>query len=85
MAHNPNGAGNTGGDIDAVAGSITVTLFEAALLAHLAAGHSNARIAAIRSRSEKTVRNQLTRLYAKLRVVNRAQAVAVAVRNGWTG
>jgi two-component system, NarL family, nitrate/nitrite response regulator NarL len=62
-----------------------LTRGEIELLVCLAAGHTNARIAALRSRSEKTVSNQLTSLYAKLRVINRAQAAAVAVKNGWVG
>lgn len=47
------------------------------LLQWLCAGHTNAQIAAHLCRSEKTVRNRLTRIYRTLGVVNRAQAVAV--------
>lgn len=49
------------------------------LLHWLCAGHSNAQIAARLRRSEKTVRNRLTRLYRRLGVRNRAQAVAVCL------
>lgn len=51
-----------------------------ALLRCLAAGCTNAQIASRSKRSEKTVRNQLTRVYAKLGVANRAAAVAVHMR-----
>lgn len=50
---------------------------ERQLLDWLAAGRTNAQIGCCTGRSEKTVRNQLTRIHAKLGVVNRAQAVAV--------
>jgi DNA-binding NarL/FixJ family response regulator len=46
------------------------------LLHGLSRGHTNAQIAASVSRSEKTLRNQLTTVYAKLSVANRAAAVA---------
>lgn len=49
------------------------------LLQWLCAGHTNAQIAAHLCRSEKTVRNRLTRIYRTLGVVNRAQAVAVCI------
>jgi DNA-binding NarL/FixJ family response regulator len=47
------------------------------LLAH---GRSNAQIGQCLARSEKTVRNRLTRIYANLGVANRAEAVAVQMR-----
>jgi len=47
----------------------------------LAAGHSNRGIAAKLSISEKTVRNHISNIYAKLAVNGRAQAVLFAVRN----
>jgi two-component system, NarL family, nitrate/nitrite response regulator NarL len=53
---------------------------EHAVVRLLAAGHTNAQIGQHLGRSEKTIRNQLTRIYAKLRVANRAQAVAVHMR-----
>lgn len=58
----------------------SLTAAERAMLHWLAAGRSNAQIGLCVGRSEKTVRNQLTRVYAKLGVTNRAQAVAVHMR-----
>lgn len=57
-----------------------LTTAERTMLHWLAAGRSNAQIGLCVGRSEKTVRNQLTRVYAKLGVTNRAQAVAVHMR-----
>ena len=57
-----------------------LTATEQSLLHWLATGRTNAQIADRLKRSEKTVRNQLTSVYAKLGVVNRAQAVAVHMR-----
>ena len=59
---------------------IALTPIERTLLPLLAAGCTNAQIGQHLGRSEKTVRNQLTRVYAKLGVVNRAQAVAAHMR-----
>jgi DNA-binding NarL/FixJ family response regulator len=44
----------------------------------IARGLDNGAIAAALSKSEKTVRNQVTSIFAKLRVNSRAQAVALA-------
>lgn len=60
----------------------TLTDAEHRILQWLAAGRTNAQIALCVGRSEKTIRNQLTRLYAKLDVVNRTEAVAVYLRAG---
>lgn len=57
-----------------------LTAAEHALLHWLAAGHTNAQITLRLKRSEKTVGNQLTGVYAKLGAVNRAQAVALHLR-----
>jgi DNA-binding CsgD family transcriptional regulator len=51
------------------------------LLEWLAAGRTNAQIGQCAGRSEKTIRNQLTTVYAKLGVANRAEAVAVHLRS----
>jgi DNA-binding CsgD family transcriptional regulator len=61
-------------------GMVALTAAEHAVLHWLAAGRSNAQIGLCLGRSEKTVRNQLTRVYAKLGVVNRAEAVAAHMR-----
>ena len=58
----------------------SLTTAEHGVLRWLAAGRSNAQIGQCIGRSEKTVRNQLTRVYAKLGVANRAEAVAVHMR-----
>lgn len=57
---------------------------EAALMHWLARGYTNAQIGLCAHRSEKTVRNQLARLYAKLGAGNRAEAVAIYMRMGGT-
>ena len=61
-----------------IAAALTAT--EHAVLHLLATGRSNAQIGQCLGRSSKTVRNQLTRVYAKLGVINRAEAVAVHMR-----
>lgn len=53
---------------------------EQRLLGWVAAGRTNVQIGHCEGRSEKTIRNQLTLVYAKLGVVNRAEAVAVHLR-----
>ena len=50
---------------------------ETTMLQLIAAGRSNAQIGQCLGRSEKTVRNQLTRVYAKLGAANRAEAVSL--------
>lgn len=57
---------------------------ELALMHRLARGYTNAQIGLSMHRSEKTVRNQLTHLYAKLGAGNRAEAVAIYMRMGGT-
>jgi DNA-binding NarL/FixJ family response regulator len=47
------------------------------LLGLLAEGFTNAQIGQRVHRSEKTVHNQLTRIYRKLGAANRAEAVAL--------
>ena len=53
---------------------------EVRLLDWLATGRSNAQIGLCVGRSEKTVRNQLTRIYEKLGAANRTEAVALYLR-----
>jgi DNA-binding CsgD family transcriptional regulator len=57
-----------------------LTAAERRLLEWLSSGRTNAQIGAGLNRSEKTIRNQLTQLYAKLQVANRTEAVAVYLR-----
>lgn len=53
------------------------------VLQGLVAGHSNAEIAALLNISDKTVRNILTRIFDKLRVHSRAQAIVLARDHGF--
>lgn len=55
----------------------SLTKIEKQLLISLAAGRSNAEIAHLRSKSPETVRNQLRKLFAKLNVSSRAEAVSL--------
>lgn len=56
-----------------------LTEIEQELLVWLAAGRSNQEMATLRQRSPATIRNQLAKLYGKLRVSTRAEAVALAL------
>jgi DNA-binding NarL/FixJ family response regulator len=49
----------------------------------IAGGRDNAQIAARLALSEKTVRNHITSIFAKLEVENRAQAIVLARRAGF--
>ncbi|KNZ31251.1 MAG: LuxR family transcriptional regulator [Methylibium sp. NZG] len=60
----------------------TLTPRQRELLLLIAQGRDNAQIAATLSLSEKTVRNHITHIFARLGVENRAQAI-VRVRDGW--
>ena len=62
-----------------------LTTRELRLLEWLASGRTNVQIGRCAGRSEKTVRNQLTGLYAKLGAANRAEAVALWLRRGSGG
>jgi DNA-binding CsgD family transcriptional regulator len=53
---------------------------EIAMLSRIADGKTNAQLGVELHRSEKTIRNQLTSLYAKLGANNRAAAVAIYLR-----
>lgn len=57
-----------------------LTSRELRLLEWLALGRTNVQIGQCAGRSEKTVRNQLTALYLKLGAANRAEAVALWLR-----
>ena len=54
------------------------------MLAHLAEGESNREIAAAMDLAEKTVRNYVSNVLAKLSLASRAQAAAYAIRNRLT-
>jgi len=55
---------------------------ERELLELIAQGRDNAQIAAVLTLSEKTVRNHITNIFAKLEVENRAQAIVLARTSG---
>jgi DNA-binding NarL/FixJ family response regulator len=54
---------------------------ERRVLAHIADGASNRQIAARMGLAEKTVRNYVSSILAKLELVSRAQAAGYAIRN----
>lgn len=64
------------------AGNILLTPREREVLALLAEGMSNPAIATALFISERTVTTHLSRLYAKLDVSTRAEAIALAMRTG---
>ncbi len=59
-----------------------LTSREVEILQHVANGKSNKEIGALIHLAEDTVKRHLTHLFSKLRVVDRAHAVAVAMRRG---
>jgi DNA-binding CsgD family transcriptional regulator len=65
--------------------SPALTAAEHAVLRWIAAGRSNAQIGQCLFLREKAVRNQVTRIYAKLGVANRAERVAVHVHMQFVG
>lgn len=56
---------------------------ELLVLRHLAQGMSNREIAQTLFISERTVQAHLTRLFAKMKVSSRLEAVLTAIRRGW--
>jgi DNA-binding NarL/FixJ family response regulator len=56
---------------------------ERGLVELIAQGRDNAQIAASLGLSEKTVRNHITSIFAKLEVENRAQAIVLARNAGF--
>ncbi|GIH05495.1 DNA-binding response regulator [Rhizocola hellebori] len=62
-----------------------LTVRERDIVTLLANGESNARIARQLGVSEKTVRNQLSSVFAKLEVADRVQAALLARDTGFTG
>jgi DNA-binding NarL/FixJ family response regulator len=51
----------------------------------IASGMTNHRIAAACFISEKTVKNHVNRIFAKLRVTSRSEAIAVWLGTAWRG
>lgn len=72
---------DTGSAIDTL-GELGLTASEREVLSLLARGLDNAEIAKALAKSEKTVRNQVSSIFAKLGVHTRAQAVAIARDRG---
>ena len=60
----------------------TLTPREAEILEGIARGHDNSRIAGALGVSEKTVRNNVTRIFDKLGVASRAEAIVLARNHG---
>lgn len=60
-----------------------LTAREREVLSFVAEGFSNKAVAAELCISERTVRNHLTNIMAKLQVMDRTHAVVTAVRLGW--
>jgi NarL family two-component system response regulator LiaR len=61
---------------------VDLTEREAEILCLVARGKSNREIADLLSLSEQTIKNRLSAIYPKLKVANRAEAVACAIRQG---
>ena len=60
-----------------------LTARELEILANVACGYSNRRIADHYSLSEQTVKNHLTNIMNRLNVPDRTAAVVLALRYGW--
>ena len=61
----------------------TLTARERDLVELIAEGRDNTQIAAALALSEKTVRNHITRIFDKLEVENRPQAIVIARKAGF--
>lgn len=75
----PSAAADTADAVDAAEG---LTPREAEVLAHIAAGESNAEIAAALFVSEATVKTHINHIFSKTGLRDRAQLVGYAFRNG---
>jgi pimeloyl-ACP methyl ester carboxylesterase/DNA-binding CsgD family transcriptional regulator len=73
--------GHAGASRDAAFATLTERQRE--LLELIAQGRDNAQIAAVLTLSEKTVRNHITGIFAKLEVESRAQAIVMARDSGF--
>ena len=71
-------AGSAGGTVFAA-----LTARERELVELIAQGRDNAQIAARLALSDKTVRNHITSIFAKLEVENRSQAIVLARDAGY--
>lgn len=75
----------TPADAGAAAVLSGLTARETEVLQQIAQGFDNAQIAARLALSEKTVRNHITSIFAKLEVESRAQAIVLARESGFGG
>jgi DNA-binding CsgD family transcriptional regulator len=64
------------GSIPSVSRPLGLSLREAEIMSLIAAGHSNGEIAAQLVLAEKTVKNHVNRIYAKLGAQSRAAAIS---------
>ncbi|HTT53977.1 MAG TPA: helix-turn-helix transcriptional regulator [Streptosporangiaceae bacterium] len=64
------------GSIPSVTRPLGLSLREAEIMSLIAAGHSNGEIAARLVLAEKTVKNHVNRIYAKLGAQSRAAAIS---------
>ena len=64
------------GSIPSVTRPLGLSLREAEIMSLIAAGHSNGQIAAKLVLAEKTVKNHVNRIYAKLGAESRAAAIS---------
>ena len=71
------------GSTSAPAAFAELTARERDLLELIAQGRDNAQVAAALGLREKTVRNHITHIFAKLEVENRAQAIVLARNAGF--
>lgn len=76
---------NSGREQPGGCGKLPLTEREKHILSLIAEGQTNKEIARVLSLSEKTVRNYVSSLLAKLKVSNRAEAAALAVRENLVG
>jgi pimeloyl-ACP methyl ester carboxylesterase/DNA-binding CsgD family transcriptional regulator len=60
-----------------------LTARERELVELIAQGRDNAQAAAVLGLSEKTIRNHITRIFSKLEVENRSQAIVLARKSGF--
>jgi DNA-binding CsgD family transcriptional regulator len=60
-----------------------LTLRQMEILSLIAEGNSNKQVGFRLNISEHTIKNQLGRIFRKLDVENRTQAVLVSIQNGW--
>jgi ATP/maltotriose-dependent transcriptional regulator MalT len=68
--------------IPATSSALRLSSREAEIMTLIAAGHSNGEIATALTVAEKTVKNHVNRIYAKLGVASRRAAIAYWLGSG---